>query len=357
VRVAPPHIEFVDGILQIIDQTLLPEATVVIKLRSVQKVIEAIRAMRIRGAPAIGIAGAYGMCIGAKAASGVARHAADFFKVLDDAGAALSGARPTAVNLSWAIAKMIQHAHERSAAGVGLVQVVSSMEALARAMHADDIATCQAIGDAGAALLAKDSVVLTHCNTGTLATGGYGTALGVVRSAWRMGLLKNVLVGETRPLLQGARLTAWELGRDEIPHTLITDSMAAHFMRIGEVSAVVVGADRIVANGDFANKIGTYGLAVLASAHAVPFYVAAPHSTFDLSIATGDEIVIEQRDPSEVLAFGGTRVTPAGARALNPAFDVTPGHLVSAFVTESGVLRPPFATSFTTLTPPEGATA
>jgi methylthioribose-1-phosphate isomerase len=357
VRVAPPHIEFVDGVLQIIDQTRLPEETVVIKLRSVPKVIEAIRALRIRGAPAIGIAGAYGMCIGAKAASGVARHAADFFKVLDDAGAAISGARPTAVNLSWAVAKMTQHAHERSEAGEGLVQVVSSMEVLARAIHADDIATCQAIGDSGAALLPEHSVVLTHCNTGTLATGGYGTALGIVRSAWRMGLLKNVLVGETRPLLQGARLTAWELGRDEIPHTLITDSMAAHFMRLGEVSAVVVGADRIAANGDFANKIGTYGLAVLASAHAVPLYVAAPHSTFDHSMATGDEIVIEQRDPAEVLAFGGVRVSPAGARALNPAFDVTPGHLVSAFVTELGVLRPPFATSIAAIASPEGTPA
>jgi methylthioribose-1-phosphate isomerase len=357
VRVAPPHIEFVDGVLQIIDQTRLPDEAVVIKLRSVQKVIEAIRALRIRGAPAIGIAGAYGMCIGAKAASGVARHAADFFKVLDDAGAALSGARPTAVNLSWAVAKMTQHAHARSEAGEGLVQVVSSMEELARAIHADDIATCQAIGDAGATLLPEDSIVLTHCNTGTLATGGYGTALGVVRSAWRTGRLKNVLVGETRPLLQGARLTAWELGRDEIPHALITDSMAAHFMKRGEVTAVVVGADRIAANGDFANKIGTYGLAVLASAHAVPFYVAAPHSTFDHSIATGDEIVIEQRDPAEVLAFGGMRVSPAGARALNPAFDVTPGHLVSAFVTELGVLRPPFTTPIAGLLSPEGTPA
>ena len=286
-----------------------------------------------------------------------ARHAADFFKVLDEAGAALAAARPTAVNLSWAVAKMTQHAHERSDAGEGLVQVVASMEELARAIHADDIATCRAIGDAGAALLPSESVVLTHCNTGTLATGGYGTALGIVRSAWRMGLLKNVLVGETRPLLQGARLTAWELGRDAIPHTLITDSMAAHFMRRGDVSAVVVGADRIASNGDFANKIGTYGLAVLASAHAVPLYVAAPHSTFDHAIATGDEIVLEQRDPTEVLEFGGVRVSPAGARALNPAFDVTPGHLVSAFVTELGVLRPPFAQAIASLAHAEGAPA
>lgn len=354
-RVAPPHIEFVGGILQIIDQTLLPAETVVIKLRTVPKVIEAIRSMRIRGAPAIGIAGAFGMCIGARAASGVARHAADFFKVLDDAGAALSAARPTAVNLSWAVAKMAQHARERSEAGEGLVQVVASMEEFAHAIHNDDIATCRAIGDAGAALLANDAVVLTHCNTGSLATGGYGTALGIVRSAWRMGVLKNVLVGETRPLLQGARLTAWELGRDGIPHTIITDSMAAHFMRRGGVSAVVVGADRIALNGDFANKIGTYGLAVLASAHAVPFYVAAPRSTFDATIATGDEIVLEQRDPIEVLEFGGVRVSPAGATAQNPAFDVTPGKLVSAFVTESGVLRPPFAESVASFALAQGA--
>ncbi|HKW44214.1 MAG TPA: S-methyl-5-thioribose-1-phosphate isomerase [Candidatus Eremiobacteraceae bacterium] len=356
-RVVPPHIEFVDGILLIIDQTRLPEETVVIKLRSVPKVIEAIRALRIRGAPAIGIAGAYGMCIGAKAASGVARHAADFFKVLEDAGAALSSARPTAVNLSWAIEKMKRHARERSDAGEGLVQVVASMEAFAREIHADDVATCRAIGDAGAALLAPDSIVLTHCNTGTLATGGYGTALGVIRSAWRLGTLKNVLVGETRPLLQGARLTAWELGRDGIPYSLITDSMAAHFLRRGEVSAVLVGADRIARNGDFANKIGTYGLAVLASAHSVPLYVAAPQSSFDRAIARGDEIVIEQRDPAEVFEFGGVNVAPADARALNPAFDVTPAHLVSAFVTESGVLRPPFEQSIAALESAEGAPA
>ena len=344
-RVAPPHIEFVGGILQILDQTRLPDETIVVKLRSVPKVIEAIRALRVRGAPAIGIAGAYGMCIAAQAASGVSRNAADFFKVLDDAGAAVSAARPTAVNLTWAVEKLKRRAHERSDAGQGLVQVVASMEELAREIHAEDIATCRAIGDAGAALLSPGSVVLTHCNTGTLATGGYGTALGIVRSAWRAGLLANVLVGETRPLLQGARLTAWELGRDEIPHTLITDSMAAHFMRRGDVSAVLVGADRIAANGDFANKIGTYGLAVIASAHGVPFYVAAPHSTFDLSIASGDEIVIEQRDPSEVLEFGGVRASPIGTTASNPAFDVTPAPLVSAYVTESGVLRPPFAAS------------
>ena len=356
-RVTPPHIEFVGGILQIIDQTLLPAETVVVKLRTVPKVIEAIRAMRIRGAPAIGIAGAYGMCIGAKAASGVARNADDFFKAVDADGAALSAARPTAVNLSWAVAKLSQHARERSDAGEGLIQIVASMEGCARAIHADDIATCRAIGDAGAALLGKDSVVLTHCNTGTLATGGYGTALGIVRSAWRLGVLKNVLVGETRPLLQGARLTAWELGRDGIPYTVITDSMAALFMRRGEVSAVVVGADRIARNGDFANKIGTYGLAVLANAHAIPFYVAAPHSTFDLSIADGAEVVLEKRDPIEVLEFGGVRVAPAGANALNPAFDVTPGSLVSAFVTESGVLRPPFAESIASLASVQGAPA
>jgi len=349
VRVAPPHIEYSGGILQLIDQTLLPGETVVIKLRTVPKLIEAIRALRVRGAPAIGIAGAYGMCIGAKAASGVARNATDFFNVLDEAGTALSAARPTAVNLSWAVAKMTQFARERSDAGEGLMQVVASMEEFAHAIHAADIATCRKIGDAGAALLSSGSVVLTHCNTGTLATGGYGTALGIVRSAWRMGVLKNVLVGETRPLLQGARLTAWELGRDGIPHTLITDSMAAHFMQRGEVSAVVVGADRIARNGDFANKIGTYGLAVLADAHSIPLYVAAPHSTFDLSNASGEAIDLEQRNPIEVLEFAGVRIAPAGASAINPAFDVTPGRLVTAFVTESGVLRPPYTESIGSL--------
>lgn len=356
-RVAPPHIEYAGGILQIIDQTLLPGETVVIKLRTVPEVIEAIRALRIRGAPAIGIAGAYGMCIGAKAASGSARNAADFFKALEEAGAALSAARPTAVNLSWAVAKLTQHARESGESGEGLAQIVHSMEKFALAIHSDDIATCRSIGDAGAALLASDSVVLTHCNTGTLATGGYGTALGVIRSAWRMGVLKHVLVGETRPLLQGARLTAWELGRDGIPYTLITDSMAAHFMQRGDVSAVVVGADRIARNGDFANKIGTYGLAVSANAHSIPFYVAAPHSTFDVTIASGEEIDLEQRNPTEVLDFAGVRIAPAGASAFNPAFDVTPAKLVTAFVTESGVLRPPFTESIASFDFAQGAPA
>lgn len=341
-RTAPPHIAYKDGIVEILDQTRLPSEIVVAKLRSVQRVIDAIRALKVRGAPAIGIVGAYGMCIAARAAAGVARKPEDFFKVLDDAGTAIAASRPTAVNLSWAIEKMKQHARELSASGQGVVQLVAALEDLARKIHEDDAATCRAIGDAGAALLPAGAVVYTHCNTGTLATGGYGTALGIVRSAWRMGTLKSVFVGETRPLLQGARLTAWELTRDEIPFKLVTDSMAASLMRNGEVSAVIVGADRIARNGDFANKIGTYALAVAASAHDVPFYVAAPNSTIDLSISGGSEIVIEQRDEIEVLEFNGVRSAPPEAHAANPAFDVTPAKLASAIITESGVLRPPF---------------
>ncbi len=355
-RAAPPHIAYADGVIQILDQTRLPSELVIVKLRSVQRVIEAIRELKVRGAPAIGIVGAYGMSIAARAAGGVARNADDFFKVLDDAGRAIAAARPTAVNLSWAVEKMKRHARELSATGEGVVQLVAALEDLARRIHEEDAATCRAIGDAGATLLPAGAVVFTHCNTGTLATGGYGTALGVVRSAWHGDTLKHVFVGETRPQLQGARLTAWELERDGIPFTIVTDSMAAPLMRRGEITAVVVGADRIARNGDFANKIGTYGLAVIASAHNIPFYVAAPNSTIDLAIASGDEIVIEQRDPIEVLEFGGVRTAPAQAHAANPAFDVTPANLVSAIVTEAGVLRPPFAASIAAAVAGSGAT-
>jgi methylthioribose-1-phosphate isomerase len=341
-RPAPPHIAYADGIIEILDQTRLPSEMVVVKLRSVQRVIDAIRGLKVRGAPAIGIVGAYGMCIAARAAGGVARNADDFFKVLDDAGRAIGAARPTAVNLTWAIEKMKRHGREVSATGQGVVQLVAALEEMARSIHADDAATCRAIGDAGASLLPTGAVVYTHCNTGTLATGGYGTALGVVRSAWNAGFLKHVFVGETRPMLQGARLTAWELVRDGIPFSLVTDSMAAALMRRGEISAVVVGADRIARNGDVANKIGTYGLALSASAHELPFYVAAPISSIDVGIASGSDIFIEERDGIEVLEFAGVRIAPAEARAANPAFDVTPAALISAIVTEMGVLRPPF---------------
>ncbi|HLJ83476.1 MAG TPA: S-methyl-5-thioribose-1-phosphate isomerase [Candidatus Eremiobacteraceae bacterium] len=341
-RAAPPHIAYTDGIVEILDQTRLPAEMIVVKLRSVQRVIDAIRGLKVRGAPAIGIVGAYGMCIAARAAGGVARNADDFFKVLDDAGRAIASARPTAVNLSWAIEKMKRHGRELSATGQGVMQLVAALEDMARSIHADDVATCRAIGDAGASLLPSGAVVYTHCNTGTLATGGYGTALGVVRSAWQAGFLKHVFVGETRPMLQGARLTAWELARDGIPFTLVTDSMAASLMRRGEISAVVVGADRIARNGDVANKIGTYGLALSASAHELPFYVAAPNSSIDAAIASGSEIIIEERDGLEVLECAGVRIAPAEAQAANPAFDVTPAALISAIITETGVLRPPF---------------
>ncbi|MDQ2818290.1 MAG: S-methyl-5-thioribose-1-phosphate isomerase [Candidatus Eremiobacteraeota bacterium] len=338
----PPSIEYRDGALRLIDQTKLPAEVAVVELRTVGEVADAIKRMVVRGAPAIGISGAYAMAMAASAAAAVSAEAGTFLGRLAEAAQTLVAARPTAVNLSWAVDRLSCQARAAVERGDSSAVVAAALEAAARAIQADDVKTCRRIGDAGAALLGSGSSVLTHCNTGSLATGGYGTALGVIRSAWDAGKLKLVLVDETRPLLQGARLTAWELAQDGIPHTLIADSMAAHFMQRGLVSAVFVGADRIARNGDTANKIGTYGLAVLARAHGIPFYVAAPSSTCDVATPTGASILIEERAASEVTDIAGKRQAPAGTAVANPAFDITPAKYITGIVTEFGVLQAPF---------------
>lgn len=331
------HIAYRDGVLTLLDQTKLPAHVEYVELRSWPSVAQAIKAMVVRGAPAIGIAGAYAMALAAREYAGKASFAADIKRAADG----LMAARPTAVNLPWAVALVRDELLALALAGAGESTITEAAERRAREIHEDDIARCRAIGDLGADLILTGSDVLTHCNTGSLATGGYGTALGIVRSAWRQKKIGRVYVSETRPLLQGARLTTWELAQDGIPHTLITDSMAASVMRRGRIGAVVVGADRIARNGDVANKIGTYALATLALAHDIAFIVAAPLSTFDPRAATGDDIAIEQRDPSEVTHVGGVATAPVGTVADNPAFDVTPAELITAIVCERGVFRRP----------------
>ena len=328
------HIAFRDGALVLLDQRKLPREEAYFECRTEDEAAEAIKTMVVRGAPAIGIAAGYGMALAA------ARHAgsgADAQReALEGAARMLGATRPTAVNLFWAIGKMMAHVDK---SGSGPEALAGELLRLAEAMHEEDVAVCRRIGDLGAELLPEGSSVLTHCNAGALATAGYGTAGGVIRSGFRDGRVREVFVDETRPFLQGARLTAWELSRDGIPVVLITDSMAAHCMRLGRVDAIVVGADRLAANGDVANKIGTYGLAVLAREHGVPFYVAAPTSTIDMEAKSGADIPIEERPGEEVRSFGGVPVAPEEVRVFNPAFDVTPARFVDALVTESGVVR------------------
>jgi methylthioribose-1-phosphate isomerase len=340
-----PHIVYEPGVLSLLDQTKLPNDIEIVELRDWPAVARAIETMIVRGAPAIGIAGAYGMAIAARTYA----SQPDFLIRMMHAAAGLTKARPTAVNLSWAVHLLLDDVRARVALRETPEQMADAIERAARRIHEDDIATCKRIGRAGAASIPAHATVLTHCNTGSLATGGYGTALGVIRSAWGDGKLARVFVGETRPLLQGSRLTAWELGQDGIPYTLITDSMAADCMRRGEVQAVVVGADRIARNGDVANKIGTYGLAVLARAHEIPFIVAAPRSTFDPDTESGEDITIEQRSSRELTEWRGADIAPEGAHAANPAFDITPAEYVTAFATEFGLLQPPFAHSIATI--------
>ena len=337
----PAHIAYEPGVLRIIDQTKLPESVEVLALTSPAAVAEAIRTMRVRGAPALGIAGAYGLAIAALEAASV-DSPERFLATLSEAASLLKAARPTAVNLSWAVGELLNEAKRRTNAGDSAKSVAAHLQTAAAALHADDVETCKRIGAGGAAVLPSNVAILTHCNTGDFATGGYGTALGVVRSAWTEGKLREVFVDETRPQLQGARLTAFELLGDGIPFTLIADSMAGSLMQRGRVDAVIVGADRIAANGDTANKIGTYPLAVLAREHNIPFYVAAPRSTFDPNTATGAGITIEERDPAEVLTVRGVPLAPPESPVINPAFDVTPARLITAFITEFGVISPPF---------------
>ena len=331
------------GRLELLDQTLLPERVVYRPLRTAREVAAAIRDMLVRGAPAIGVAAAFGMALAAKEAARLAP--AGFRRELAKAERLLAASRPTAVNLFWALARMRRLADAVVAAGRGPRETAAMLEAEALRVLAEDIAINRAMGRHGAKLIADGDVVLTHCNAGALATAGYGTALGVIRAAWEAGKRISVLADETRPRCQGAKLTAWELSRDGIPVTVIADTAAGHFLRRGMVQKVVVGADRIAANGDVANKIGTYQVAVLAHANRVPFYVAAPLSTFDPSLPTGDRIPIEERAATEVTHPGGRRLTPAGVPALNPAFDVTPARYVSGIVTERGVLTAPYRRS------------
>jgi len=327
----------VDGHLRLIDQTRLPAEFVEIDARDVQTVWEAIKTLRVRGAPAIGIAAAYGLCLGLQTALG--RDEAALFRRLDEVAEYLATSRPTAVNLFWALDRMKRAAAARRGACPPR-QIAEDLLAEARAIHEEDRRMCRAIGRYGAELLSDGQGVLTHCNAGGLATSDYGTALAVFFAAAESGKTLHVWADETRPLLQGARLTAWELQQRGIDVTLICDSMAAQVMREGRVQAVVTGADRIAANGDTANKIGTYGVALAAAAHEIPFYVAAPSSTFDLSLATGDEIPIEERDPAEITHGFGRPTAPEGIRVYNPAFDVTPARLITAIICEKGVIRP-----------------
>ncbi|GIW05366.1 MAG: methylthioribose-1-phosphate isomerase [Dehalococcoidia bacterium] len=324
-----------DGRVRLIDQTRLPHELVWLEIEDERTLGEAIREMRVRGAPAIGAAAAFGLALAAHASSATTVEAlrADLAAAADR----LRATRPTAVNLFGAIDRTLG-----AAAGKTPDEVRAAVLAEAQRIADEDVEACLAMGRLGATLLPDQATVLTHCNAGALATVDYGTALGVIRAGWQAGKVRRVLVDETRPLLQGARLTAWELAQDGIPLTLITDTMAGHFLHRGEVSAVIVGADRIAANGDVANKIGTYSLAVLAKENAVPFYVVAPTSTIDLSIASGDQIPIEERRPEEVTAFGGRTVAPSGVAVANPAFDVTPHRYITAIVTEVAVIRPPF---------------
>ena len=306
--------------LSLLDQRLLPREETWIACRTASEVAIAIRTMVVRGAPAIGVSAAYGMAMAAARGDDLAAAAAE-----------LKEARPTAVNLAWAVDLLLECGGD-----------AARMRAEAERIHRDDVENNQRMGRFGAELLGPSSTILTHCNAGALATAGYGTALGVIRAAIESGKKVAVFADETRPYLQGARLTAWELQRDGIDVTLITDNMAGHFFQQGEFDAVIVGADRIAANGDAANKIGTYTVAVLASAHGVPFYVAAPLSTIDPACPDGSRIPIEERSTQEVTDIFGTRVAPEGIQVRHPAFDVTPARLITAIITERGVLRPPY---------------
>jgi methylthioribose-1-phosphate isomerase len=326
-----------DGALEMIDQRLLPNRIEYRRYDSAEGVAEAIRTLVVRGAPAIGCAAAYGAALGALRLRSLPRDR--FLEGLDQAFDVLGASRPTAVNLSWALDRQRRLVSATRSAQPG--ELADALLAEAHAIRAEDIAANRAIGDHGATLIADGARILTHCNAGALATAGHGTALGVIRSAILAGRRVSVLVDETRPVLQGARLTAWELTQDGIPVTLIADSAAGLMMSRGEVDLVIVGADRVAANGDTANKIGTYPLAVLAQRHAVPFYVACPLSTVDITLEHGGLIPIEERDPDEVTGFAGVRWAPKGIGVRNPAFDITPAALVSALVTEKGVLRHP----------------
>jgi methylthioribose-1-phosphate isomerase len=335
-----PTVEWQEDAVVMIDQRRLPTEEVYLRCRSHLEVADAIKGMAIRGAPAIGVAAALGLALGVRQSNADGEALRDEMeRMVRD----LAATRPTAVNLFWALERMRRRFAKDAPKGAAAVRDGLLAEALA--IQEEDLAACHRMGDLGAALFAEPARILTHCNAGALATAGYGTALGVIRSAARMGKVRNVFADETRPYLQGARLTAWELLRDGIPTTLIADNMAGHLMARGEVDAVIVGADRIAANGDVANKIGTYSVAVLAKENGLPFYVAAPVSTIDLATPDGAAIPIEERPAEEVTHHAGRRLAPEGVLVRNPAFDVTPHRYVSAIVCERGIARPPYGPS------------
>ncbi len=338
-----PTIDLQDDAIIMVDQRKLPAQEVYVRCRTAPEVAKAIRTMVIRGAPAIGVAAAYGIALGMKrsTAKGTRQFAVDFQKTCD----LMAATRPTAVNLFWAIDRMKRTFAEGAQAGESAEELVARLEREAKAIHDEDVANCRSMGGHGAQVVPDGARVLTHCNAGALATAGYGSALGVIRAAVEQGKKIAVFADETRPFLQGARLTAWELVRDGINTTVITESMAGPLMRAGEIDLVVVGADRIAANGDTANKIGTYTVAVMANEHNLPFYVAAPLSTIDLSTPDGDHIPIEERDQREVSHLGASQLTPVGAHIRNPAFDVTPYRYITGIITERGILHPPYSES------------
>jgi len=332
-------IKWEGGKIKLIDQTLLPHRFKYLICRDVETLWHAIKNLRVRGAPAIGIAGALGVALGVKGSR--AKDGDEFLKDVRRVSKYLASSRPTAVNLFWALARMERVAENNKLKDAAAIKKILLKEAIA--MIEEDKRTCRAMARFGARLVKSGDRILTHCNAGGLATADYGTALGVLFEARAQGKKISVYADETRPLLQGARLTTWELMREGIDTVLICDNMAASLMEKGRIDKIFVGADRIAANGDFANKIGTYGLAVLAKFHNVPFYVVAPVSTFDLNAGSGDDIPVEERDPNEVRRVFGTQVAPKSVKVYNPAFDVTPKELVSAFVTEKGILRKPYA--------------
>jgi methylthioribose-1-phosphate isomerase len=344
----PATLEWRDDALYLLDQTRLPLEIVTERQASVEQVWESIRALKVRGAPAIGVAGAYGLCVAMQASR--TAPVESFRARLAEQAAYLASARPTAVNLPWALqrlhARLSRFEDARSAAAL-----YDALVDEARRIHAEDQALCEGIGRHGVALIRPGCGVLTHCNAGALAMGGYGSAVGALRAAWEHGALASVLVDETRPLLQGARLSAFELQRAGIDVTLLTDNMAAATMQRGLVDLVIVGTDRVAANGDFANKIGTLGVAILAKHFGIPLYVACPSSTLDLATRAGESIVIEERADDEVTSFGARRTAPAGVAVRNPAFDVTPHALVAGFITERGLVGPPFEHRFASLFP------
>jgi methylthioribose-1-phosphate isomerase len=329
-------IEWLGDRIKIIDQTELPHKEVFLELRDCHEVADAIKKLCIRGAPDIGVAAAYGFALAAQSIKTSSK--ADFLTKLRPINETLASSRPTAVNLFWALERMNKVAQR----GKNVPQIKAALIAEAQRIEAENDEANRRLSEFGADLIQNGFTILTHCNAGSLATAGYGTALGVIKMAKEQGKKVKVYANETRPLLQGARLTVWELLKEKIPVTLITDSMAGYFMNKGVINCVIVGADRIAANGDVANKIGTYTMAVLAAENGIPFYVAAPMSTIDFSLLSGADIPIEERNPEEVTHIRGIRIAPEGVKAANPAFDVTPHCYVSAIITEKGVLREPY---------------